>query len=492
MDRGKEQENMSFSGKITTSDNVVSLCSEEESNEIRCGTQHCKPGRTLYAPSTQSPSSFVSCPKKSQCLGNQQSMKNIGSRATISAELDSMIGNGHGITTNNTFQDGRNTREQERPSRNNDRQHPIHLATNQNDTAFPQTHETFLLRDPRCSSTPHTNHSLEQLLHQRDSTMQQKKQKEIEKTHHQQFPSSILTNDPQSQNQQPVLVNPQPNNLVFISNGPSNSTNQLLLAINNYHHPTELGRISNVTHESNPVILSPSTPNTLTPQYSENYRSISANSWMQNQETDLKGIDFAIERRESELEKEYEELKKELARLERSHLANPDNKSSFRRDRKRHIYVDPIFNPTQRQRLNDIHKKHIPIELNSYHYLQSEAFLTLCHQQQMALHDSKITPTQTMMMSPFHTTKCPSHISKAKRVFRSVEERIEELKEYKKKHGHCNVPRRSRENQSLGVWCNNIRYSYSQIQDGKHPHNYISKENIKALNDLGFMWTLRK
>lgn len=78
-----------------------------------------------------------------------------------------------------------------------------------------------------------------------------------------------------------------------------------------------------------------------------------------------------------------------------------------------------------------------------------------------------------------------------KRVFKSFQERIQELADYKKHHGHCNVPRRRGSNKSLGIWCNNIRYSYKQIQEGQKPHNAISEEEIRELNKIGFQWCLR-
>ena len=37
------------------------------------------------------------------------------------------------------------------------------------------------------------------------------------------------------------------------------------------------------------------------------------------------------------------------------------------------------------------------------------------------------------------------------------EERLADLQRFKKKHGHCNVPKRYKENKSLGNWCCRIR-----------------------------------
>jgi len=77
------------------------------------------------------------------------------------------------------------------------------------------------------------------------------------------------------------------------------------------------------------------------------------------------------------------------------------------------------------------------------------------------------------------------------RIFKTFQERFDKLTEYKREHGHCNVPRRYGPDKSLGVWCNNIRYSFRQLQGGKHPHNFISEEDIRRLDEIGFQWTLK-
>lgn len=77
------------------------------------------------------------------------------------------------------------------------------------------------------------------------------------------------------------------------------------------------------------------------------------------------------------------------------------------------------------------------------------------------------------------------------RIFKTFQERFDELIEYKREHGHCNVPRRYGPDKSLGVWCNNIRYSFRQLQGGKHPHNFISEEDIRRLDEIGFQWKLK-
>ena len=51
---------------------------------------------------------------------------------------------------------------------------------------------------------------------------------------------------------------------------------------------------------------------------------------------------------------------------------------------------------------------------------------------------------------------------------------------YKKKFGHCNVPRTYEENKSLGNW---VKYIHQQFKNGK-----LSYERYAVLNDIGFVW----
>ena len=63
-------------------------------------------------------------------------------------------------------------------------------------------------------------------------------------------------------------------------------------------------------------------------------------------------------------------------------------------------------------------------------------------------------------------------------------QRINDLKSFKKKHGHCNVPSDYSPNRSLGIWVRNIR---SKKKAGK-----LAKDRIRRLEGLGFSWVLIK
>jgi hypothetical protein len=76
---------------------------------------------------------------------------------------------------------------------------------------------------------------------------------------------------------------------------------------------------------------------------------------------------------------------------------------------------------------------------------------------------------------------------------RTFDDRFGQLLEYKLKHGHCNVPHRSKNGEygSLGNWCSRVRHSYKKIQNNQQPSYKLSNENIESLTDAGFKWSLR-
>jgi hypothetical protein len=70
-------------------------------------------------------------------------------------------------------------------------------------------------------------------------------------------------------------------------------------------------------------------------------------------------------------------------------------------------------------------------------------------------------------------------------VRRSFDERIEDLKEYKKTHGHFNV--KMHEDSSLGQFCKDIRHSLKQVE--KDGTRKLTKERMDKLYDIGFNWS---
>jgi hypothetical protein len=68
----------------------------------------------------------------------------------------------------------------------------------------------------------------------------------------------------------------------------------------------------------------------------------------------------------------------------------------------------------------------------------------------------------------------------------SWEDRLSELAEYHKIHGHCNVPGRYSENIQLGRWVGTQRSHYRLQQEGKRSQMTLAR--IQALESLNFEW----
>lgn len=69
--------------------------------------------------------------------------------------------------------------------------------------------------------------------------------------------------------------------------------------------------------------------------------------------------------------------------------------------------------------------------------------------------------------------------------------RLEELKEYKKKHGDCDVPNNWLDNQPLSSWVSKQRQQYklySRRAGGVSTSCHLTKERVGQLNELGFDW----
>jgi hypothetical protein len=63
----------------------------------------------------------------------------------------------------------------------------------------------------------------------------------------------------------------------------------------------------------------------------------------------------------------------------------------------------------------------------------------------------------------------------------SWEQRFEELESFKKKHGHCNVPKRYPQNRQLANWVGTLR--------SLKRRNTLDKRTIRRLDKLGFHWS---
>lgn len=66
--------------------------------------------------------------------------------------------------------------------------------------------------------------------------------------------------------------------------------------------------------------------------------------------------------------------------------------------------------------------------------------------------------------------------------------RYEELIDYKKLHGHCNVPQRNDKYKKLAAWINSQRYHYKRLYKNNLTQPY--SERIMLLEKIGFEWTV--
>jgi hypothetical protein len=68
--------------------------------------------------------------------------------------------------------------------------------------------------------------------------------------------------------------------------------------------------------------------------------------------------------------------------------------------------------------------------------------------------------------------------------------RIEQLKAFKARHGHCNVPQKTMDPVGLGNFCMEQRRRYKRFMAGET--TFMNQDRVNALQALGFEWSLRK
>jgi hypothetical protein len=84
------------------------------------------------------------------------------------------------------------------------------------------------------------------------------------------------------------------------------------------------------------------------------------------------------------------------------------------------------------------------------------------------------------------TSKTPSNSSRRQREDSAWEDRLSELADFHKIHGHCNVPRKYSDNLKLGQWVAAQRTQYRFHKEGKISPRMLSR--IEELESLGFEW----
>jgi hypothetical protein len=73
------------------------------------------------------------------------------------------------------------------------------------------------------------------------------------------------------------------------------------------------------------------------------------------------------------------------------------------------------------------------------------------------------------------------------------ENMYEALCNFKKSHGHCNVPARFSDNQQLANWVQNMRkgYKYKENNVQGRGKKQLSDTRIDRLNSIGFQWFVK-
>jgi predicted transcriptional regulator len=86
-----------------------------------------------------------------------------------------------------------------------------------------------------------------------------------------------------------------------------------------------------------------------------------------------------------------------------------------------------------------------------------------------------------------HDVKRP----KLEKYIESFEHRLKDLRMFKKKHGHCNVPHQYKDDPSLGHWVANMRRAHKNIQLGKKTTINLKQARIEKLGEIGFQWEIK-
>ncbi|GFH61993.1 hypothetical protein CTEN210_18469 [Chaetoceros tenuissimus] len=77
-----------------------------------------------------------------------------------------------------------------------------------------------------------------------------------------------------------------------------------------------------------------------------------------------------------------------------------------------------------------------------------------------------------------------------KRLIKIWNKRFEQLKKYKAKHGHCNVPKQYHANKTLAVWVYTQRQQYKKLLEGLK--TCMTNERVRILEGIGFEWAPMK
>lgn len=75
-------------------------------------------------------------------------------------------------------------------------------------------------------------------------------------------------------------------------------------------------------------------------------------------------------------------------------------------------------------------------------------------------------------------------------VIKPWDERLEDLKAYKRRFWHCDVPRDWVDDPSLALWVRNQRGHYKKWKNGQKSN--MTEERVRNLEEIGFTWSIKK
>ena len=115
-----------------------------------------------------------------------------------------------------------------------------------------------------------------------------------------------------------------------------------------------------------------------------------------------------------------------------------------------------------------------------------ELYVWCCNQRQqyrqfMEHGSSSLTPERVELLKSIGLFEQSASVQKS-----TWNVRLNELREYKRQHGHTNVPRHYNVNLKLGRWVDTQRTSYRLLKLGKP--SPLTQDRVDMLNDIGFEW----
>ena len=118
----------------------------------------------------------------------------------------------------------------------------------------------------------------------------------------------------------------------------------------------------------------------------------------------------------------------------------------------------------------------------------SSSTYTACTKSKMQEVQQRLTSSTTSSKSTEKRNKAASIPSEMNE--KLFNERLDMLREFKKIHGHVNVPYTFK-NSPLFSWSGKVRKAYRQWKAGEKPCYFMNDERVKQLEEIGFIWEVK-